>query len=136
MTGNVIIDLAISVTGIAILVLIARLMFPGAAAVIDQDAAAARLRFDEPDFLPANWAIDKVRGTAIAKSKSGDFALVMVKGADLMTRRFFPDVVSIQYKDGALSVDLREVFMRPVLIGIDEGEAKGWLDCLLTDNIS
>ena len=85
MTGNVLIDLAISISGVILLVGIARLIFGGRGASLTVSAAADRLAFDEPDFEPAAWLADA--GGAIAVNAAGEAALVRPLGDDLVTRR-------------------------------------------------
>lgn len=88
MTGNVLIDLVISFVGIAILVGLARLIFPNAgAAAFSADAARDRLAFDEPDFQADDWLVDADRSAAIAVSEAGDIALIKKAGDGLVTRR-------------------------------------------------
>ncbi len=88
MTGNVLIDLAISFAGIAILVGLARLIFPNAGGgVFNAEKARDRLAFDEPDFHAEAWLVDAEHGAAIAMSDSGDIALIKKAGDGLVTRR-------------------------------------------------
>ena len=88
MTGNLLIDSAISLVGIAALVVIARLLFPAPPPPITVEQAADRLGFDEPDFQPTQWFLDQQGESALAVS-DGDEACVMRRlGRDLVTRRF------------------------------------------------
>ena len=88
MTGNVLIDLAISFIGIAILVGLARLVFPNAGAgVLNEPAVRDRIAFDEPDFEIAELLLDEARGVAIGAGADGDIVLVKKAGDGLATRR-------------------------------------------------
>ena len=88
MTGNVLIDLMISFLGIAVLVGLARLIFPDAAATaFSADRVRDRLAFDEPDFQATAWLIDNESSTAIALSDGGEIALIKKAGDGLVTRR-------------------------------------------------
>jgi len=127
MTGNILIDLAISVVAIAILVGLSRLMFPAAAADFGQRPAAARLAFDEPDFAPVRWALDRASGVAIADNGAGEFALVRVKGGALLTRRLWAGAVTVQYRDGYLCIDLHDMTIRPVRMIMDAAEGAVWV---------
>lgn len=88
MTGNLLLDSLISIGVIAVLVLVAWMLFRTPPPPIDQSIASERLAFDEPDFRAARWCIDRDGTAALAQSDAGEFALVARLGADLVTRRF------------------------------------------------
>ena len=87
MTGNVLIDLAISAAGVALLVGLSRLVFGGVRAQVDEAAAAERLAFDEPDFEPEVWFLDSGGRGAAAVNAQGEIAVVKPLGDGLATRR-------------------------------------------------
>ncbi len=88
MTGNLLIDSAISLGVIAVLVLAARLAFRAPSPPLDVARASERLAFDEPDFAPTRWLVDAGGRAALAEGANGDFAVVCRLGIDLVTRRF------------------------------------------------
>lgn len=88
MTGSRTLDTLISLAAIAVMVLLARLVFPAPAAKVTEAEARDRLALDEPDFTPSAWLIDDNGRAALAESASGEFALVKRLGLDLATRRF------------------------------------------------
>jgi len=106
MTGNILIDLAISLAGIGFLVALARVLFPSRERTLTQAEAAERLAFDEPDFVAATWVIDGVGGAALAESDAGECALLLRVGEDLTTRRFQKDQADIEREDGVLVIKL------------------------------
>jgi len=87
-TGNLLIDSAISLAGIVVLVLLIRLLFAGRPAPVDAVNAGERLAFDEPDFEVRSWAVDKGGRAALAIAANGEAALIARVGGDLVTRRF------------------------------------------------
>ncbi len=104
MTGNLLLDSAISVGAIALMVLAAWFAFKGPMARVDEAAAQARLAFDEPDFAPAAWFFDDDGRAALAEGTDGEFALVFGLGADLVTRRFGTGGAGARSENGALIV--------------------------------
>lgn len=88
MTGNLLIDSAISLSAIALMVAAAWIAFRQAPVPVDEKEARERLAFDEPDFTPARWLFDREGRAALAEGANGDFALVFRVGVDLVTRRF------------------------------------------------
>lgn len=106
MTGNLLIDSLISITGIIVMVIVVRLVFPKTAAPVTEARARERLALDEPDFEPCAWLIDAEGRAALAEGKAGDFVLVERLGLDLVTRRFLPGVAKAAEEEGALAVKL------------------------------
>jgi len=87
MTGNIIIDLAISLGGIAFLLGISVLLGAWRTPPLIRREAEARLAFDEPDFQPTGWLMDEAGGMALATSEQGEIALVFRMGDNFATRR-------------------------------------------------
>jgi hypothetical protein len=125
MTGNPILDLAISIAGVSLLVLLARLMFGPGGRGIERAAAAERLGFDEPDFEPTDWLIGE--GAALARNNAGELAVVIVHGDGLVTRRLGAASPAPFYKDGALSVPRSDNTARDVHFTLPESQAAAWL---------
>lgn len=89
MTGNVLLDLAISLGGIAILLLISVALGAMHSVVVTEETATNRARFDEPDFVPGDWLIDAGGKAALSiDDANGDLLCVFSLGDRLATRRY------------------------------------------------
>jgi len=89
LTGNLAIDLAISLGGIILMVAVSYFLGAWRTVKIDAAAAADRLSFDEPDFKPRAWCVSSDGRAAAAASVNGrETALVFVLGDGLASRRF------------------------------------------------
>ncbi len=124
MTGNLLLDSAISIGAIALMVFIAWLAFKAPPAKVDEAAAASRLAFDEPDFLPISWVFDRDGRAAVAEGARGDFALVSRLGADLVTRRFPAGGATVMAEKGALIIRPADPGSRPVTLSC--ADAADW----------
>ena len=128
MTGNVLIDLVISFVGIAILVGLARLIFPNAgAAVFSAETVRERLAFDEPDFHVEDWLVDADHCAAIAVSEAGDIALIKKAGDGLVTRRAGLGALEC-HRDGAeLAIAVPDPTFRGFSVqAASDSEAQRW----------
>jgi hypothetical protein len=123
MTGNFFIDALISITGIAAIVLIARLVFPASAIRITEATARERIAFDEPDFAPLHWLLDAQGRAALAEGAAGDFILISPQGLDVVTRRFRAGAAKVWEQAGVLNVKLLDVTLPKVSIA-DKGAAQ------------
>jgi len=103
-TGNLFIDSAISLSAIALMVAAAWIAFRQPPVPVDEKQARERLAFDEPDFSPARWLLDREGRAALAEGVDGDFALVFRVGVDLVTRRFPAGNGVAKLQGGALVV--------------------------------
>ena len=136
MTGNTVLDLIISVAGVTLLVLLARMLFGGGALVFNKAAVEDRLCFDEPDFSPADWIIDEAARAALARNENNEVALIVANGDGLAIRRFqSPDALSARYANGVLSLTPHDHTSRKVTLSAPDIEAqplegRQWLDCL------
>ena len=128
MTGNVLIDLAISIIGIAILVGLARLVFPKAGAAAINDAMVRdRLAFDEPDFEIAAFILDAAQGAAIAAGADGDIVLIKKAGEGLATRRTHPGEAACARDGDRLTVTISDHTFRGFsLKTASDAEAQQW----------
>ena len=88
MTGNLIIDLAISAIAIGVMVAFAYFLFPSRPEGVTLDRARERLAFGEPDFAPNDWLIDDHARAALAIGVDDQVALIVNVGGDLASRRF------------------------------------------------
>ena len=125
MTGNTLIDLAISIGGVILLVGLARLIFGLQGAALTEAAAADRLAFDEPDFEPAEWLIS---GTgAIAVNQAGEAALIKPLGDGLVSRRF--SVKDLRWRRDGLRLTIEapdHAFSTLMVNAGSEEEAQRW----------
>jgi hypothetical protein len=119
MTGNLLLDSIISLGAIALMVAVARLLFPPPPVALTEAEARERLAFDEPDFRPVRWLIDKDGRAALAEGAEGDVALVSRLGLDLVTRRYPAAAVRAAEEDGALVVRPNDPGSRRVVIAAD-----------------
>ena len=127
MTGNPLIDLAIALAGIAILVGIAQLVFGSNAPSLSMEKAAARLVFDEPDFAPQVWLMNKASDAALARNRIGEIALIVAHGDGLVTRRFAADQAPLKYQAGSLHVLRADHTSRTAAFELSEAAAGAWL---------
>lgn len=120
MTGNLLVDSLISIAGIAVLVLVARLLFPAGRQTISKDDAKERLTFEEPDFEAIDWLIDDQGKCALAQGAAGEFALIRKLGLDLVVRRFPGEAVRASLEDGRLILRFADAsFSRASLASAD-----------------
>jgi len=128
LTGNTLLDLAISVAGVALLVGLAWAIFRGGSLKFDRAAAADRLAFDEPDFAPVDWIIDENSRVALARNAAGELALVVAHGDGLVTRRLAPGDDRANYADGFLTIARVDHTSRAARLPLPENEAAVWLE--------
>lgn len=127
MTGNVVIDLAISLVGAAILVGLARLIFGDTKSSLNAAKAAERLSFDEPDFQPVDWLIDESAKAALARNGAGEIAIIVAHGDGLVTRRVGAGRARAAYADGRLTVDPVDHTTSRAGFATDSETARIWL---------
>lgn len=119
MTGNLLIDSLVSLGAIAFMVAVAWVFFRAPGPAVTEETASERLAFDEPDFRPRQWLIDREGRAAIAEGNSGDIALVSRLGLDLVTRRFPAAAVRAEAADGVLVVLPNDPGSRKLVIAAD-----------------
>lgn len=127
MTGNVVIDLAVSLVGVAILVGLARLVFGKIEPSIDREKAAERLAFDEPDFHPVDWLLDESARAALVRNEAGEIAIIVAHGDGLVTRRVGAGRAHAAYADGRLTVDPVDHTTGRASFATDGETARIWL---------
>lgn len=127
MTGNVVIDLAISLTGVVILVALARVIFGKVDAPFALDAVRERLAFDEPDFKAVDWLIDESAKAALARNEAGEIAIVTAHGDGLVTRRIAAGRMRAHYGEGKLTVDPVDHTTGRAHFVTDGETARAWL---------
>lgn len=120
MTGSLLIESLISIAAIALMVGLAWLIFKTPSPQVTEELARERLAFDEPDFTPLRWLIDRHGRGALAEGAAGDFALVSRLGLDLVTRRYPAASLKISEKHGVLLVAPLDPGARKVEVAADE----------------
>jgi hypothetical protein len=129
LTGNLILDLAVSLAGVVVIVAITYVLGAFKSATVSVAAAADRLAFDEPDFKVGDWLVGVDGKSAAAVSADGaETALVFAVGDCLATRRFRKGAIGLE-KDGAgIAFRLGEPSRRVIrLAAADPAAAEQWL---------
>lgn len=129
MSNSLLMEFGLSLTGVGILVGLSYLLGAWRSARVTLDAAADRLRFDEPDFQPADWLVGADGKAAAAISPDGaEIGLVFVMGDDFATRRLKRAGAEIRRDGKDLVFMLREVSRRAVRVAApNDGVAAQWL---------
>lgn len=123
------IEIAISLTGIAILIGLSWALGATRSVAVTKDLAIDRLSFDEPDFKAGEWFIGADGKSAAASSANGhETALVFAVGDGLATRRFRHGSVSIEKSGTSLLFTMEEPSLRTMrLVAPDESAAAHWI---------
>lgn len=124
MTGSLFFDSMISLAAIALMVGLAWAVFRAPPAPVTEEAAAERLAFDEPDFRPVRWLLDRQGRAALAEGAGGDIALVSRLGIDLVTRRLPAAAVQAAEEAGALVIRPNDPGARRLVI--EAADAAQW----------
>ncbi len=104
MTGNLVLDSAVSLAAIGLMVLLAWAMFRAPSNPVTEVEARERLALDEPDFRPIGWLFDRDGASVLIEGAGGDYALVSRLGLDLVTRRFDPATMKATEESGVLTI--------------------------------
>lgn len=128
MTGDLYLDLAISVAGIALMVGVSWMIGAWRSRPVERAAAAERLAFDEPDFAAVDWMVSEDRRAAAAISERGDeAALVFSVGDRLATRRFALGDVRARCEDSKIIIETGDLSKpKIVLAAQDARQAAEW----------
>ena len=123
------IEIAISLSGIAILIGLSWALGATRSAAVTIDSAVDRLAFDEPDFKPGVWFIGADGKSAAAASVDGhETALVFAVGDGLATRRFARGAVGVETAETSLLFKMGEPSLRTLrLVAPDESAAADWV---------
>lgn len=124
MTGNLLIDTLISVAAIAVMVGVARLLFPAPSVLVTEETARARLALDEPDFEPCAWLFDKNGRAALVEGADAGLVVVKSLGLDLVLRRTAAEDLRASYNNDEITLRLDDVTMPKAVIS-NEG-AQAW----------
>lgn len=128
MTGDLAIDLAISLAGIALMVGVSFLIGAWRSAPVSEAAARERLAFDEPDFKAHRWIISRDGKAAAAVSGGGEeAAFVFSHGDRLATRRLPRGAFKVRREGGEVVAELADPSKPKLrLIARNSEEAADW----------
>lgn len=129
MTGNAILDLLISIAGVALMIGLSFALGALRSVAVTKEAAEERLSFDEPDFKAGSWFVGADNKSAAALSADGgETALVFAVGDGLATRRFSHGAVGVEKTGTTLIFRLGEPSLpRLRLNASDESVAEQWV---------
>ncbi|MBB5518414.1 hypothetical protein [Amphiplicatus metriothermophilus] len=128
MTGNLYLDLAVSLAGVGVLVAVSWLLGAWRTARLDAAAAPDKLAFDEPDFLPSAWLFDTEGRAAAALSEDGEeVAWLFVVGDGIAVRRMKRGAAPVRAEGESLVATLRDPSRWTLrLKAPSEAEAAAW----------
>ena len=93
----------------------------------DQDAAAKRLHFDEPDFEPSRWLTSEAKGAALVANSNNELAVIRTAGANYVTRRLIPGSVAAQRNGKSLGLSMSDhTFNKLTIDAPNEEQARAW----------
>ncbi|GAB4517583.1 MAG: hypothetical protein Kow00133_02070 [Amphiplicatus sp.] len=109
MTGNLYLDLAVSLAGVGVLVAVSWLLGAWRTARLDATAARDRLAFEEPDFFSGAWLFDVEGRAAAALSQDGEeVAWLFVVGDGIAVRRMKRGAAPVRAEGETLVAALRD----------------------------
>ena len=123
MTGNLLIDTLISIAAIAVMVGVARLLFPAPSILVTEETARARLALDEPDFEPRSLLVDKKGRAALVVGADASLAVVKSLGLDLVIRRYAAENLNATYHNGEITLRFDDVTLPRAVISSDATQA-------------
>lgn len=129
MGEGILLELTISVIGVAVLVGVSWLLGGLKTISVTQESAADRLSFDEPDFDVGEWFVgaDGKAAAALAADRS-EIALVFVIGDGLGTRRFRHGSVGVERHGATIHFRLNEPSLNAVRVAAgDASLAEQWV---------
>jgi hypothetical protein len=129
LTGDPILDLAVSLGGVLAIVALTFALGAFRSATVTLEAAADRLAFDEPDFSVGDWMIGADGKAAAAVSADrAETALVIATGDGLASRRFRHGAVGLEKVGAAIRLKVGEPSLGAVTLAAgDEATAEQWL---------
>lgn len=122
-------EIAVSVFGVAFLILVAWLLGATKSVVVTKESATNRLSFDEPDFNVAEFFISATGKSAAAISADGsETALVFAIGDGLGTRRFRHGAIGVEKRGNAVIFNTGEPSLGEIqLVATDDNQADQWI---------
>lgn len=127
MTKEVLISQVIAVLVVVILGGLCWILFGRRPHLLDKEAAAKRLNFDEPDFEPSRWLTSETNGAALAANTNNEIAVIRTAGANYVTRRLIPGSDTVQRNGKSLRLSMSDHTFRKLTIDApNEAEARAW----------
>lgn len=132
MTGNILLDLFISLVGISLLVGLAIWLFPSPSVLLDENQVFSYIQLEEPDFAPGDNLFSSDRRAALIASEDlQEFIIIDSRKGDLVHRRFLYSHVKLIFnQDVGLKVILGDITFPPIFFSGSEIEK--WRDKLST----
>ncbi|MCB2099048.1 MAG: hypothetical protein AB7F91_14315 [Parvularculaceae bacterium] len=129
MSEGMLIELAVSLAGIAILIAVSWLLGAMKSVAVTEEAAQDRLAFDEPDFDVGEWFFGADgKGAAAVSADGSETAVVFANGDGLGTRRFRHGSVGVERHGTIIEFRMREPSLRAVrVVATDETTAEQWV---------
>jgi hypothetical protein len=125
---GVVLQLLISVTGVALMIGACALMFGTRDALISgADAVAGRLASDVPGFLAGRTAVSRDGRAALVENRAdGSVYLAVVRGDEIVTRKLSHGAFESASRDkGMLSVKFDEFTLGYARLDLGDGETAG-----------
>lgn len=137
MATGLVLELALSLLGVAILVGVSYWFGAWRSASVTLENAADRLAFDEPDFQAGEWLLGADgRSAAALSADRGEIALVFALGDGLATRRLARKTARLSRDGAGVVFLLGEPSRRAVrLVATDPAGAEQWLLRLTRDDL-
>lgn len=115
MTGNILLDLVVSLVGISLLVVLARWLFPPEGFILSPEQITDYLMREEPDFVAASRIIDEGQKAALLHGENQqDWVIVREGMSDIVHRRFGPqEVKSVHMGEGFARIRMNDPIFGP-----------------------
>ncbi len=135
MTGNVAIELAISIGGIALLLVLIWRTFPSVPVTLTPTKLQDFLAHQEPGLVIAQWLLDPAGDRALGVSDSGQLIVIDGSGGDLVHRLFDrADAREVLLSGNLITFHVNDPFFRKIkLTASSEDEAAHWARRLSVD---
>jgi hypothetical protein len=126
MTGNLVLDLVISLGGVAVLVAVSGMLGGWRSLKVDEAAARDRLAFDEQDFVARDLLLSR-DGKAAAALSNEEAVFLFPLGDSLATRRTRLGAVRVAVEGASVIAALGDVSKAKLkLAAPDEATAARW----------
>ncbi len=130
MTGNILLDLLISLAGIIFLAGMASWLFPLGATGLSEDVVSQYLKLEEPDFHLADLFLSSDRKVLLAISQNRQEIIVLIsRRGDKVHRRSHVDAVDMKVlSDKELKIGFKDITFADVIVRSDASKDWGkWL---------
>ncbi|MEM6538269.1 MAG: hypothetical protein AAF668_11135 [Pseudomonadota bacterium] len=133
MTGNLVLDLAISLAAVAVLVLISWLLGAGKVDRLSRSDVEKRVRFDEPDFVFDRY-IEGADGRSSVLIGANEVVVALRSGDRITTRRLAKEAIRASVDNRAVKLQTNDFTTPSIrLMAGDGAEASEWQQLLSGD---